>query len=284
MPEPIIAGVADTALLVARQRALESARPDALFRDPLAAQLAGERGKDIVERLPPRALSGWGVAIRTVIIDDFITQAVAGGVDTVLSLGAGLDARPYRMALPASLRFIEVDFPAMIELKESRLGDAKPNCQLERVRMDLSDRAARRALLERVAREANRVLVLTEGVVPYLSEADVGELADELARMPNVQGWIVDYIAPRLLRYRRRFGRHFENAPFSFEPADWFGFFEQHGFRAQEKRFFAAEGERLGRPAPIPRWLRLIGRARKLLMPNARARELAGYVLLVPSR
>src|ERR1700759_2101005 len=118
MTQPLIADVGDTALLVAGQRALESARPDALFRDALAAQLAGERGRDIVERLPRRALSGWGVAIRTVIIDDFITRAVADGVDTVLCLGAGLDARPYRMALPESLHFIEVDFPAMLDLKE----------------------------------------------------------------------------------------------------------------------------------------------------------------------
>src|SRR5512133_3494283 len=39
--------VSDTALLAAGWRAMESSRPDALFHDPLAADLAGERGLQI---------------------------------------------------------------------------------------------------------------------------------------------------------------------------------------------------------------------------------------------
>jgi O-methyltransferase involved in polyketide biosynthesis len=39
--------VTDTAFWVASYRALESERPDALFRDPLAGLLSGEKGKQI---------------------------------------------------------------------------------------------------------------------------------------------------------------------------------------------------------------------------------------------
>lgn len=45
MSEPVILNVPDTAYMVAMDRALENERPDALFHDPFAAKLAGERGK-----------------------------------------------------------------------------------------------------------------------------------------------------------------------------------------------------------------------------------------------
>src|SRR5262245_42499988 len=122
MSDSPIQNVADTAFMVAAWRALETERADALFRDSLAARLAGERGRRIIENLPRGTfLGGWSVVIRTCIIDEFIRAAVAGGADTVLNLGAGLDTRPYRMDLPSTLRWVEVDFPHVIELKESTL-------------------------------------------------------------------------------------------------------------------------------------------------------------------
>src|SRR5262252_5973616 len=104
-----ITHVADTALWVATYRALESQRPDALFRDPLSDMLAGERGRNIAASMPYPKFMAWALAIRTVAIDEMIVRALSLGVDTVLNLGAGLDTRPYRMNLPASLRWIEID-------------------------------------------------------------------------------------------------------------------------------------------------------------------------------
>jgi hypothetical protein len=44
-----------------------------------------------------------------VLFDRFISDAVAQGADMVVNLAAGLDARPYRMALPSHLQWIEVE-------------------------------------------------------------------------------------------------------------------------------------------------------------------------------
>ena len=44
-----------------------------------------------------------------------VLSAIAQGVGTVLNLGAGLDTRPHRMALPQELLWIEADFPSMLE-------------------------------------------------------------------------------------------------------------------------------------------------------------------------
>ena len=89
----------------------------------MAWKLAGEHGRKIVATVPRRFLGAWSVVIRTVIIDSYIRAAIAGGVDTILNLGAGLDTRPYRMDLPKDLRWIEVDYPHVIDLKEERLAD-----------------------------------------------------------------------------------------------------------------------------------------------------------------
>jgi O-methyltransferase involved in polyketide biosynthesis len=48
------------------------------------------------------------------------------------------------MALPKSLRWVEVDYPHVIELKEDRLADEEPRCRLDRIKLDLTDRSARR--------------------------------------------------------------------------------------------------------------------------------------------
>ena len=107
--------------MIAMNRAIETDRPDALFQDPLAKRLAGDHGRKIVEHLPRKDFSEWMVAVRTIIIDDYIKYAISQGVDTILNLGAGLDSRPYRMDLPQSLRWIEIDYPTIIAYKENRL-------------------------------------------------------------------------------------------------------------------------------------------------------------------
>jgi len=284
-----IQDVSDTAFWIAYHRKLETERSDALFRDPFAGKLAGERGKNISEAMPTSRIVAWTVAIRTRIIDEFLELAINSGTDTVLSLGAGLDARPYRLKLPASLRWIEADYPHVIDYKEAQLRDDKPGCHLERVRIDLADRGARTQLFARIAAGGHEVLVLTEGVVPYLSNEAVALLADDLRTMDNIRYWILDYFSPQAMKYRRR--RRVDvamaNAPFKFEPADWFGFFKQHGWQPKEIRYFSDEAVRYRRPPPLPLHLRLLSTTSRLLMPAQKwraVRRFAGYVMLEPIR
>jgi len=86
--------ISDTANWVAVYRALESERPDALFRDPFARRLAGTRGVRIAEAASFAKSNAWSFVARTVLFDRFISDAVANGADMVVNLAAGLDARP----------------------------------------------------------------------------------------------------------------------------------------------------------------------------------------------
>lgn len=279
--------VSDTAFWVAHYRAIEGQRPDALFHDPLAGVLAGERGRNIAQHMPMGFWTRWSVVLRTCIIDDYISEALAAGVDTVLNLGAGLDTRPYRMELPEPLLWIEADYPHMIEFKEERLANEHPRCRLERVKIDLADAAARRSLLASVDARARSLLVLTEGVVPYLSEQEVAALADDLRAMAHARYWVLDYFSPEAARYRRRnrMSRRMSNAPMKFAPKDWWGFFEAHGWRRKEIRYYMEEALRRKRPLDLPPWLSLIFRVRGLIVSKKRRvafQKLAGYALMEP--
>lgn len=286
MTEPLIQHVSDTAFLVAHHRAVESARKDALFSDPLAARLAGERGRAIAGSLSTNRMTGWTVAIRTRIIDDFVAEAVARGVDTVVNLGAGLDARPYRLALPAGLTWIEVDYPDVVAYKQEKLVGETPRCRLERVGLDLAQQDLRRQFL---ARLTGRTLIITEGVVPYLDLEQAGTLADDLRAIPGLDGWIVDYVSPEALAYRSGKGldRAMSQAPFKFRPPDWGAFFASHGWDCREMRYLAVMGKRLGRSAPLPWMARAIIKITRAFAPAGtldRMGRFAGYALLVPKR
>ncbi len=103
-PEPLIRNVSDTARWVAVYRAEETERADAIFRDPFARRLAGERGEQIAKLMPLGGDNAWSIITRTYLIDEFIKAELQRGADMVINLAAGLDSRPYRMKLPPSLR------------------------------------------------------------------------------------------------------------------------------------------------------------------------------------
>src|SRR5256885_3324948 len=84
--------VSETAHWIAAFRAMETRKPDAIFRDPFAARLAGPFGDQVPRGVPP-----WPMIARTRVIDDLMLASIASGADRVLNLAAGLDTRPYRL-------------------------------------------------------------------------------------------------------------------------------------------------------------------------------------------
>jgi methyltransferase (TIGR00027 family) len=227
---------------------MESSRSDALFHDPLAAGLAGERGLRIARTLPDGA---WVLAIRTVLMDAFLRSAISSGTDTIMNLGAGLDTRPYGMDLPSSLRWVEVDLPSLIEDKAAQLHNEVPACSVERVGLDLRERDARRELFDRICATSSRAMAVTEGVIGDLSVDEAGGLADDLRAQPACQSWVIDYLSPRLLRYYQRH-QQWRDVPVRFDPVSEEAFFAEHEWRIREIRYLGEESRRLRRPVPLP--------------------------------
>jgi methyltransferase (TIGR00027 family) len=259
---PLIEGVPDTARWTAYCRALESERPDALFRDPFARKLAGERGRTIAERMPaaPGARPGPSgfaavLAVRTVVFDDMILDSIkAIAADAVLNLAAGLDVRPYRLPLPSSLVWIEADRPEILDAKAEVLAREKAACHVERIALDLADNEARRNVLDRVAASYGRVVVVTEGLLVYLDEGLVAMLADDLCARTPMRRWVLESAAPEVVkRNMRAWGKVLAqgHAEWKFAPANGFEFFRRHGWSLTVRRPFFAEARRLHRDTEL---------------------------------
>lgn len=186
-----IVHVSDTALMVAACRATETEEPDAFVRDPFAARLAGERGFAILEGVPHNFVMRFGMAVRTRFLDELLAEVLAEDeITTVLSVGCGLDTRPWRLELPSSLRWVEVDFPAILDYKYGLMAGEKPHCRVERLSVDLNDAAQRRTLYE--AAGSDRALMITEGLLLYLPGSTVEALAAEARSQSSVAHWISD--------------------------------------------------------------------------------------------
>ncbi len=231
--------ISDTALWVAVYRAQENERADAVFRDPYASKLAGERGVQIAAAMPFARRHSWSYVARTWLVDQIIERSVRQGTDMVINLAAGLDSRPYRMRLPTSLRWIEIDLKDMLNYKQEVLAAEHPVCALERVPLDLRDTAARHELFKRLGGEARDVLVVSEGLIIYFDTDDAAELARDLAAPTTFRQWVTDLTSPALLRMLQKAigGPLIEaGSPLKFAPREGPEFFARYGWRAVETR------------------------------------------------
>jgi methyltransferase (TIGR00027 family) len=228
-----VRGVSDTARWVAYFRALETLRPDALFRDPYAERLAGKHGFQIANTLTGGNKQEWAWMARTYLFDQFLSRAIQDGADLVLNLAAGLDARPYRMDLPETLQWVEVDFPEIVAYKEEVLANEKPRCRLERISLDLSDLQARRELFAQLDARATKGVVASEGLLIYFTSEAVASLATDLAATKHFDSWIVDLASPGQLRLMQRTtGKQLSEAgaAFNFGPPEGASFFTPFGW------------------------------------------------------
>ena len=133
--------ISRTAEFMAFFRALESTGPAErrVLTDPFAAnllrpnlagavRLAQVPGmRKIVERFADLRVPGarTSAIARTWLIDEAWIRAIKEGIEQFVLLGAGFDCRAYRLNESARAAIFEVDHPAMLSLKRSRLGMAR---------------------------------------------------------------------------------------------------------------------------------------------------------------
>jgi methyltransferase (TIGR00027 family) len=245
-----VRNISDTARWVAYFRARETQRPDALFRDPFAERLAGERGFEIANTLAQGNKHEWAWVARTYLFDQFLSREIQEGSDLVVNLAAGLDSRPYRMDLSSTLQWVEVDLPEIVSYKEEVLGNEKPKCQLERISLDLSDVAGRRALFAELNLRAKNITVVTEGLLIYFSAEEVASLAGDLAVGGHFRNWIIDLASPGQLKLMQRStGKQLSeaNAAFKFGPPEGANFFVPCGWEPRDTQGFLKTAAQLGR-------------------------------------
>ncbi len=191
--------VSDTALMMAACRAMETAREDGLVRDPFAERLAGERGFAIAKTIPILEWLCFGAGIRARTMDALLKDAIdQENIETVVNLGAGLDARPWRLDLPTSLRWIEADYAEMLEYKAAKLAGEKPRCRHEQVATDLASEIERENLFSRLG--SAPALMITEGLLMYLPRDAFMGIASAPSRHRGVRCWMLDLATEAVMR------------------------------------------------------------------------------------
>jgi O-methyltransferase involved in polyketide biosynthesis len=163
------------------------------------------------------------------------------------------------------------------------LSGEKPKCHLERVPLDLTDDVARLKFLSKINSQCKKILVLTEGVMPYLTNEQAAKLTVDLRLQPNIKYWLLDYYSPEVLKHMRggKRKRQMKNAPFQFSPSHWYEFFENLNWKVSQRRFLGEESLRLGRRIPLPWWAHILN---FILRPKTKDfKKFSGYFLLEPN-
>ena len=161
-----------TGVGVAAIRAAESSRDDRLFRDPFATGFVTAAGWDRPSPDPARDahLSAW-IAVRTRFLDEVVLDACGRGCRQVVILGAGLDARAFRLDWPTGTRLWELDLPSVLEFKAQviRSEGWSPACDRRALAVDLSDNWSGPLVGAGLDGDAP-VVWLAEGLLAYLTE------------------------------------------------------------------------------------------------------------------
>ncbi|HLY58472.1 MAG TPA: SAM-dependent methyltransferase [Stellaceae bacterium] len=170
--------IAKTAWYCCGIRAADAVRPRPICGDHLAARFMAGEGEAVFRRFARfRGPNASNVA-RHRMIDDWLRERLQTAPDLrIVLLGAGFDTRAFRLA---GGRWLELDQPALMAFKETRLPIAEAPNPLDRVAIDF----ARGSLADTLAPWAGDApaAVVLEGVSMYLEPAALQATLDALKR------------------------------------------------------------------------------------------------------
>ena len=183
--------------------------------------------------------------------------------------GGGIGYPPIPDAASPRLQWIEVDLPGIVSYKTELLEGERANCALRRITCDLSDDSDRERLFDQLSRSSPKVIVITEGLIAYLSAEQAAALSRSLHAMPSFRYWIMDYNAGRFRRRKsiRDLQKVLGPVKFRFHVEDPLGFFRRDGWKVDTDLHILDEAGRIGRRLPLSfpvKWLmRLLGRRQR---------------------
>jgi methyltransferase (TIGR00027 family) len=260
-------------------RAIEQRLPQPLFADPWARRFLRGRYR-LAALLPAAALARaidarWpgpraAVCVRTRWIDDAIRAALERGLDQLVVLGAGFDARAHRLPGIERVRVFEVDHPATQALKRRVVGAAPAHVTY--VPVDFSREALPEALAAAGLRADRRTLLLWEGVTNYLDAPTVDATLRFAARAG--QALLFTYVDRAVIDGRGGFEGGAESVAYVEKLGEPFTF----GLDPRELGgYLRARGLELERDLPL-------SAVARLYYPQAHRPPVSGYYHVVSAR
>ncbi|MFO0563081.1 MAG: SAM-dependent methyltransferase [Polyangiales bacterium] len=278
-----------TAAFVATCRGLAPLLPESaqLALDPYGLRVLGERAEQWMSALmaapaPVRALA-WGpmlpmlpwtlyMQVRTRVLDDALRAFLASGGRQVVILGAGFDARGWRMreALGDAIVY-EVDHPATAALKRERFG-AHPGVRPLSWNFESTPMSSLPDALASLGhRRDQRTFTLWEGVTMYLTREAFGATLDAVRAYSAARSALAFNYVDRALIDRASIATSAVRAvvravgePFrlGFSPDELRATLSEHGFRVESDRGF----EERARELLGERWARVVRRGRRIAL------------------
>lgn len=207
-----LSGVSETALATLNSRAYQAGLPDPLIHDPVAAKLVDAIDFDFGKF--GRSQQGQEFALRALAFDGCVHRYLQKHPNaTVVALAEGLQTSFWRLshALPdAQFKWISVDFPPIVELRERLLPSSPRVANLAQSALDYSWMDGIDA--------GQGVVVTAEGLLMYLQPAEAMDLIAQCAkRFPG--GQMVFDLPPTIIKLMpkgAKMGKNYRWPPMPF--------------------------------------------------------------------
>ena len=184
----ILTGVTETAMITLWARAAEDLQPLPLFHDAKAANMVDSIDYDF-RKFKNSWKTQTSVAIRTWILDREISDYINKNPNAVIiNLGAGLDDRFTRLD-NGTIIWIDIDLPAVIELKKSFFEETDRYRFVEKSILDFS-------WLDAIKAKNHPVLFIAEGLLMYLDASEIITLFDKLSGHYAGAQMLIELLAP----------------------------------------------------------------------------------------
>jgi methyltransferase (TIGR00027 family) len=200
-----------TAIGIAIMRGVESEKPEGerLCYDPYARKFVNGALYNLIrffDKMGYGEKKGPGVmgflAARERHIDEFLKAQLQAGAEQVVILGAGLDARAYRIDKLKKIRVFEVDHPASQASKMEKVNQVLGElpAHVTYIPVDFNSQTLEKRLPESGYDASRKTLFIWQGVTQYLTPAAVDStLAFIVQHSPAGSSVIFDYMYPTLL-------------------------------------------------------------------------------------
>lgn len=176
-----LTGAQETMLATLYGKALDSRSPNSILRDHEADKAIQRIDYDF-RNTGMTGTTAAGVALRAKQLDDWTAEFLPDHEEaTVLHLACGLDTRVHRLDPPSSVRWLDVDYPEVLELRGRLLPARAGDYQM------LGASVTDDAWLDAVPADRPTVAVF-EGLSMYLRKADGKRLIQRITgRFPSGQ-------------------------------------------------------------------------------------------------
>lgn len=200
-----------------------------------------------------------GIMARKRYIDDIAAETAASQIEAVVNLGAGFDTRAFRLKALAEVPVWEVDQPAIVDTKRSRLEKTfqQVPAHVTLVPIDFDHQDLATVLSSHGCQPDKKTLFIWEGVTQYVTEDGIRATLDFLAKAPAGSRLVFTYTPKDFIDGKVFYGQEYLYKQMLVKDKIWlFGlapesvddFVGEYGWRILEHLGYDELGERYVKP------------------------------------